>query len=212
MEMGRLKTSRMKRGGGASPGTVKPTWRPGTTLPLCVVDPEIDPRAILQAADTGSGVMVKNQGRKCTQANNLNKYTITMPAPGAETGIVDVGGDTEGGPTNHNHSLRENMEAIPSLRGTLETKLDAVNLLKADLRKVTEKVTMAETQINGLESVTKRVKDQVQTLTKQNSFIAAKVEDQEGRARHNNIQVSGIPEGAAGPSMKLFMVDLILKN
>ncbi|KAJ1160907.1 hypothetical protein NDU88_001397 [Pleurodeles waltl] len=78
------------------------------------------------------------------------------------------------------------MSDIQSLRGSLELKLDAVtvdiNLLRADLQKVTDTVTTAETQTHGLQVATKRLEDQAKVITKQQSAVAAKLEYQEGQA------------------------------
>ncbi|KAJ1081977.1 hypothetical protein NDU88_002149 [Pleurodeles waltl] len=77
------------------------------------------------------------------------------------------------------------MVAIQDLHGSLEPKLDAftvgINLLCADLKKVTEKVTNAETDFAWLQSTSKRVEDQVQFLTAEHEKIMARLEDQAGR-------------------------------
>ncbi|KAJ1203018.1 hypothetical protein NDU88_006813 [Pleurodeles waltl] len=58
------------------------------------------------------------------------------------------------------------MDATKSLKSILEVKLGAVtvdvSLLRADLWKVRDNVTMDETQIHGLQAGTKRLEDQVQ--------------------------------------------------
>ncbi|KAJ1217820.1 hypothetical protein NDU88_005407 [Pleurodeles waltl] len=110
----------------------------------------------------------------------------------------------------------EVMETIQALRSNIELKIDAVtinvNLLQADLCKVTDKVTTAESQINGLQAMTKRLEKQVQELTQQREVVAVKLEDQEGRAHHNNVRIIGVPEGAEGCSTELFIEDLILNK
>ncbi|KAJ1192789.1 hypothetical protein NDU88_002095 [Pleurodeles waltl] len=61
------------------------------------------------------------------------------------------------------------MEDIQSQRGTIEPKIAAVtidvNLLRAELRKVMDKVTTAESHINGLQEVAKRLENQVEPDT-----------------------------------------------
>ncbi|KAJ1153543.1 hypothetical protein NDU88_006302 [Pleurodeles waltl] len=79
----------------------------------------------------------------------------------------------------------------------------------ADLKKVTEKVTNAETDIARFQSTSKRVEDQVQFLTAEHEKIVARLEDQEGRARRNNIRVVGMAKGVESPSVKLFLETLI---
>ncbi|KAJ1091275.1 hypothetical protein NDU88_004402 [Pleurodeles waltl] len=95
------------------------------------------------------------------------------------------------------------MDAIQALRNNIEPKIDAstldVNLLCANLCKVTDKVATAEVQIYGLQicglqAVNKQLEKQVQDLTKKQAEMEMKLEDQEGRARCN-IRNTGIPEG-----------------
>ncbi|KAJ1134398.1 hypothetical protein NDU88_000850 [Pleurodeles waltl] len=94
------------------------------------------------------------------------------------------------------------MDSIQALRNNIEPKIDAVtlevNLLRADPHKVTDRVTTAEGQINGLQAVNKQIEKQVQDLTKKQAEVEAKLEDQEGRACCNNIRITGVPEGAEG--------------
>ncbi|KAJ1209363.1 hypothetical protein NDU88_004741 [Pleurodeles waltl] len=97
---------------------------------------------------------------------------------------------------NAEPSLGAIMEAIQDLKSSLEPKLDTVtvdvNLLLADFHKMSEKVKSAELHIHLLKSTAKKLEDQVQCITKQQAQIAAQLEDQEGRARRNNIQVVGV--------------------
>ncbi|KAJ1082987.1 hypothetical protein NDU88_003148 [Pleurodeles waltl] len=85
------------------------------------------------------------------------------------------------------------MAVVKDLRGSQEPKLDAVmvdvTLLCADLKKGTEKVTKAETDIAWLQSTSKRLEDQVQVqfLTAEHKKIMARLEAQEGRAQRSNI-------------------------
>ncbi|KAJ1128266.1 hypothetical protein NDU88_006645 [Pleurodeles waltl] len=87
-----------------------------------------------------------------------------------------------------------------------------VNLLRADFHKMSKKVKSAESHIHLLQSPAKKLEDQVQSLTKQQAQMAARLEDQEGWARRNNIQVVGVPEGAEGPAVDLFLEDLIVNH
>ncbi|KAJ1112391.1 hypothetical protein NDU88_000655 [Pleurodeles waltl] len=94
------------------------------------------------------------------------------------------------------------MDAIQALSNNIKLKIDAVvldvNLLCSDLRKVTDKVTTSEGQINKLQPVNKQLEKQVRHLTKKQTEMEAKSEDQEDRARRNNIRITGVPEGAEG--------------
>ncbi|KAJ1195246.1 hypothetical protein NDU88_004527 [Pleurodeles waltl] len=94
------------------------------------------------------------------------------------------------------------MAGIQDLKGLLETKLDAVTvdvtLLRADLKKVMEKVTTTEMDITRLQLASKRLESQVQFLTKDYERIIMRLEDQEGRSQRNK-----------GHSVKPFLETLI---
>ncbi|KAJ1093601.1 hypothetical protein NDU88_006701 [Pleurodeles waltl] len=108
--------------------------------------------------------------------------------------------------------LSKIMAAIHDLRGSLARRSgggcgpSASGSLK---KKVSEKVLTAETDIAHLQSTSKTLEDQVWFLTTKHEQLAVRLEDQEGRARRNNIQVVGVPEGVEGPSVELFMETLI---
>ncbi|KAJ1204087.1 hypothetical protein NDU88_007868 [Pleurodeles waltl] len=76
-------------------------------------------------------------------------------------------------------------------------------------KKSSDKISTAESDIKVLQTTSKKLEEQVKYLTKQNGVRATKLEDQEGRARTNNIRVIGVPEGTEGPSVDLFLEDLI---
>ncbi|KAJ1142285.1 hypothetical protein NDU88_008612 [Pleurodeles waltl] len=152
--------------------------------------------------------VVKPKGHTQTQSNKMDKYAVTWPA------VVNNGGGEDTSEVVE-PLLGTIMVAIQDLKNSLEPKLDAVTvdvkLLRADFCKMSEKVTSAELHINLLQSTSKKLEDQFQYLTKQQALMAARLEDLEGR-RRNNIQVVGVPEGAEGPSMDLFLEDLIVNT
>ncbi|KAJ1117173.1 hypothetical protein NDU88_005373 [Pleurodeles waltl] len=156
--------------------------------------------------------MVKGHTSKQLQTNSLDRYTVRKEA-------------AEGGPSSENlslggvPSLGTIMAAIQDLQDSfapLEPKLDAVqidvNLVKADMSKIATKVAVAETHIDGLLATTKRLEEQVRSLTKKSSVMQARLEDQEGRSRRNNVRVMGVTEGIEGPSTDLFVEDLVLNR
>ncbi|KAJ1167776.1 hypothetical protein NDU88_008165 [Pleurodeles waltl] len=90
------------------------------------------------------------------------------------------------------------MAAISDLKSTLEPKLDTVmvdvSLLRADLQKMADKMSIAESDIQTLRSTSKSLEEQVRTLTAQRATMWTRLEDQEGSARQSNIRVVGVPE------------------
>ncbi|KAJ1194724.1 hypothetical protein NDU88_004010 [Pleurodeles waltl] len=152
-------------------------------------------------------------GLQTAQTNNLDKYTVQMKTAGTERNksASAMKASESGDPLR-----QEIMEAIQALRSNIEPKRDTVtidvNLFRVDLCKVMDKVTTAEHKINGLQAVTKRLENQVQELMKQHEAAAAKLEDQEGRACHNNIRITGVPEETEGCSAELSTEDLALNK
>ncbi|KAJ1198387.1 hypothetical protein NDU88_002228 [Pleurodeles waltl] len=143
--------------------------------------------------------MGRNQGPQATLTNNLDKYTVQLKTAGSERDASYSMGE---GPGSGDHSLRKIMDTIQALWNKIETKINEVTLdvtlLHADLHKVTDKVTTAEGQINGLRAINNQLKKQVQDLTKNQAKMEVKLQDQEGRACHNNIRITGVLEGAEG--------------
>lgn len=88
----------------------------------------------------------------------------------------------------------------------------SLNLMRADMRKTSDKVRAAEDHIENLQTKTRSLEDRIQKLTHKHKEMALHLDDQEGRARRNNIRVVGVPEGIEGPSVELFLEDLILNH
>ncbi|KAJ1205463.1 hypothetical protein NDU88_000898 [Pleurodeles waltl] len=102
--------------------------------------------------------MRKGYGQKLrpTLSHNITKYAVLRMAAkevpsGPGPACPDLLPHTE--PT-----LRDIIMVIQSVKGTLEPTLE-VNLIRADLKQVTEKVTMAESHISGLQLVAKRLEE-----------------------------------------------------
>ncbi|KAJ1176808.1 hypothetical protein NDU88_002075 [Pleurodeles waltl] len=113
-------------------------------------------------------------------------------------------------------SLEAIMEAIRDVKSSLEPELDTVmldvNFKRAEFHEMSEKVKSVESHIHLLQSTIKKLEDQVESLKKQHAQMAARLEDQEGRARRNNIWVVGVPVGAKGAAVDLFLEDLITNH
>ncbi|KAJ1175641.1 hypothetical protein NDU88_000928 [Pleurodeles waltl] len=153
--------------------------------------------------------MVKPKTHGHQQSNKMDNYAIARQAStpleqdSAEPGVYEP-------------SLGAIMEAVSDLKSALEPKLDTVtvdvSLLHADLQKMADKISTAESDIQTLRSTSKSLEEQVRTLTAQHATMAARLEDQEGHARRNNFRVIRVPERAAGVSVDFFLEDLILKT
>ncbi|KAJ1098462.1 hypothetical protein NDU88_003573 [Pleurodeles waltl] len=101
--------------------------------------------------------MGRNRGSQATQTNNLDKYTVQLR---------DAPDSMGGGPGSGDPLLHEIMDAIQAPRNNIEPKIDGVtldvNLLHADLHKVTDMVTTAEGQINGLQAINKQLEKPIE--------------------------------------------------
>ncbi|KAJ1200725.1 hypothetical protein NDU88_004546 [Pleurodeles waltl] len=109
----------------------------------------------------------------------MNNYT--MPKQLANKDECEVETLTAGKP-----SLRAFIVVIQDLKGTLEPKpvTIGVTLLRQDFKKISKKVTAAESHINLLQSTTKKVESQVQLLTKQSAAMAQGSEWQSKEEQH----------------------------
>ncbi|KAJ1088841.1 hypothetical protein NDU88_001996 [Pleurodeles waltl] len=94
----------------------------------------------------------RNRGPCPTQSHNTTKYAVprkaaTEVSSGRQPACLDP-------PLHTEPTVRDIMTAIQSVKDTLEPKVDTVtlevNLIRADFKKVTEKLT---DQISGLQSV-----------------------------------------------------------
>ncbi|KAJ1093403.1 hypothetical protein NDU88_006504 [Pleurodeles waltl] len=123
----------------------------------------------------------------------MDKYAMT------KQWVVMAGGEKEE-PGVSEPLLGSIMVAIQDLKTSLESKLNTLtiddNLLRADLQKMPGKVTSVESHIHQLQSTSKKLEEQV--LTRQQDFMAARLQDQEGRARRNNLQGLGSRRGRRG--------------
>ena len=81
----------------------------------------------------------------------------------------------------------------------LDAKVDVVtsdlNLLRAEQRKVKDRMKEVESEMATLIPQTKDIKTEVLELHKRVGFLEFRAEDAEGRARRNNLRIVGLPEG-----------------
>ncbi|KAJ1159096.1 hypothetical protein NDU88_011766 [Pleurodeles waltl] len=140
-----------------------------------------------------------------THYNKMDEYAVQKQSPTSN-------GSGATTPEEGEPSLKAIMAAISDLKSALEPKLDTVteDVLRADFQKISDKISTAESDIKVLQTASKKLEEQVKYLTKQTGVLAARQEDQEGRARRNNIRVFGVPEKTEGPSVDLFLEDLIV--
>ena len=143
--------------------------------------------------------MKSNRVTKNTQQTKLDKYTL--PKEIIEK-VANQKNDGEGTSESGELTLHDIMVAIKDVKGVLETKIDTtaieVNLIRADLKKLNTRLHTAEETIQALTSQNKELAQQVKFLQTSSETMAARIEDQEGRSRRNNIRITGVPEKNGG--------------
>ncbi|KAJ1108772.1 hypothetical protein NDU88_006142 [Pleurodeles waltl] len=110
--------------------------------------------------------MVRGKHRLSLQTNKMDNYAVPRQSGGPQQRVVmGVQGQKMEQDPPHDSCLSEMMAAIHDLEGSLEPRLDAVAvdvaLLRADLKKVSKKVTTVKTDIAHLQSTSKTLADQV---------------------------------------------------
>lgn len=145
--------------------------------------------------------------------NTITQYThyTIYPAPNAtETHTAGGGEDVAEGQLNGSpeQSQAELLAAINGSRTVLETKIEAlsidVNLLRIDLRKVADKVEMAESNITELQGEVTVLKQQMAQMTTATAELELRMEDAEGCSFRSIIRVLGFPEKVEGTAPEQF--------
>ncbi|KAJ1119829.1 hypothetical protein NDU88_008014 [Pleurodeles waltl] len=130
----------------------------------------------------GHGLVPGEQNGQICRAETFGDGVVPEDAEGGQ--------ENDRGPADE-PSLNAIMAAIQDLRGSLEPKLDAVtvdvNLLRADLKEVAEKVTNAEPDIAQLQSTSKRLEDQPLYSTGPSREVAG-----DGAAREGALDLIGM--------------------
>ena len=103
------------------------------------------------------------------------------------------------------------LDAILAALVKLDTKVDMMasdfNLLRADQKKVSERVKRVEAEVAALCPQTKDIQSQVLELHKRVGFLEYRAEDAEGRARRNNLRIVGLPEMVGGQNLVEYLED-----
>lgn len=83
--------------------------------------------------------------------------------------------------------------------------------IKHELKRANERLDEAEGRIDETENVLQAASTLINQLMQRQANLEAKLVDQEGRARRDNLRIYGIPEGNEGSDMIGF-VDKLMKN
>ncbi|KAJ1081843.1 hypothetical protein NDU88_002016 [Pleurodeles waltl] len=148
-----------------------------------------------------------------SQGNTMEQYTTPVVFP-QRTSRLEVSGDAACTPLNAGEpSQAELLVAIQGSRVALEGKIETVtvevNLLRADLRKVSDKVKVVEGSIAELQSEVGTLRKQVAQATSTVGRLEARLVDVEGRSRRNNVRLLGFQEHTEGSAMVSFVENWI---
>ncbi|KAL6461401.1 hypothetical protein MHYP_G00295450 [Metynnis hypsauchen] len=94
-------------------------------------------------------------------------------------------------------------EILGELRSSISSLKSSLHALERNLEDTGNSLTEVDSRVTTLENT-------CSALVKENVTIRAKLDDLENRARRNNIQVIGVPEGLEGPRPTSFMESLLL--
>ena len=150
--------------------------------------------------------MGKTRGSK-----DLDQGPGISPGPEAEKpGEGAAGGTKEQAlPEALQLHLDKVLEAINASREALEHKIESVvvdvNLLRADHKKVAEKVKEQETLLAEMRPELGATTSHVRELNEKIETVERRMEELEGRDRRSNIRLVGLPEEIEGPDMVGFL-------
>ncbi|KAJ1197569.1 hypothetical protein NDU88_001426 [Pleurodeles waltl] len=137
----------------------------------------------------------------------MEQHTMPVPLPQHQT---CVGGprDVLSAPTVEEPSQAKLLAAIQGFKVVLEGKIETmaleVNLLRADLRNVSDKVKVVEGSIVKLQTEVGALRNQMVQVTSTVGMLEARLEDSEGRSRQNYVHLLGFPERVKGATAEVF--------
>lgn len=101
-----------------------------------------------------------------------------------------------------NEALGTLKSELVDFRGEISTKLNGIS---TELREITDRVEATEQRVAVVEESHAETAEMLTYTLKLQESIQAQLTDLEGRSRRNNIRIHGIPEGAEGDNMKVFL-------
>ena len=160
--------------------------------------------------------MAGGKSAKGPHQTKLDKYTRLRKADAEEAS--EAPRDSMGEPTELQETLtlQDIMKAIKDVKHVLENKIDStaieVTLIRTNLHKITDRVKATEDSVSTLTTTVDKLGKNMKHLQQRVELLASQLDDSEGRSRRNNIRIIGVPEKAEGPSVDLFVEDLITQG
>ncbi|KAJ1148431.1 hypothetical protein NDU88_001267 [Pleurodeles waltl] len=153
-------------------------------------------------------------GSKRAQSTLMGKYGLPKDvSTGAEPQEAQAS-TTLVAPGNETLTLQVIMTAIQGVQTSLETRIDsvsiAVQLVRADLRKMGTRMKEAEKSIATLKMDTGLLQTQISKLCATNMALDVGLEDYRGHS-WNNVPIIGEPKQIEGPAADLFVENRMFK-
>lgn len=118
--------------------------------------------------------------------------------------------------TQTDPSNQDLLDAITSIRTSLESRIDTVaievTLIRENMKKITDRMSAVEHTTTDLSEETSQLKQQITQLRSTQEAMSQQLDDYEGRMRRNNVRIIGVPERVEGQAADLFVEELILKH
>ncbi|KAJ1174588.1 hypothetical protein NDU88_006408 [Pleurodeles waltl] len=123
---------------------------------------------------------------EASQGNTMEQYTTPAPLPQCQTQLGGTGDGLSASTNTEEPSRAEILAAVQGSRVALEGKIETVavevNLLRADLRKVSDKVKVAEGSIVEQQTEVGAFHKQMVQATSTVGRLEARLEDADGRS------------------------------
>ncbi|KAJ1119544.1 hypothetical protein NDU88_007729 [Pleurodeles waltl] len=137
-----------------------------------------------------------------SQGNTMEQFTTPVPLPQSPVRSERSRDDMRAPANPEEPSHVELLAAIQGSRVALEGKIEnvavEVNLLWADLQKVSDKVKVVEGSIVEPQTEDGALLKQMVQANSTVRWLEVRLQDTEGRSRQNNVRVLGFPESAGG--------------
>ena len=116
----------------------------------------------------------------------------------------------------HTHQFEKILNAIKETKCALEAKIDTValdvGLLRADHKKLTDRVTEVESTNAAMRPTVQQLQKEVKEMSVDILALRRRAEEAEGFSRRSNVRFVGFPEGAEGANTDIFLEDWLIST
>lgn len=152
---------------------------------------------------------MSGRGQRTTITKTLDKYAFRKDQQELPQTTSPPKKDNTATDKAQEITLLDVMSALQQVQISIATVSTDITLLRADVSKINTRIKEVEIKTAALTTDTATLQQQVRDLESAQKLMAAKLDDQEGRSRRNNIRLVGVPENIKGPALDLFVEDLI---